>query len=210
MSAGPDKAVTLTLCAISQGAEGADARLTETLYERMRGRARQLLSKERPGHAFSPTVLVHEAYLRLTDGRLPPAQRSHFFHAAALAMRRILVDHARERDAAKRGGDRVRVGLTGVLSAAVADDQQDPIRLLALNEALDRLADFAPRAYRVVLYRVFGGYGMEEIADILDVTVRTVGRDWLTARDWLWQQFSERTDDAVKPEADTPDGSDEP
>jgi RNA polymerase sigma factor (TIGR02999 family) len=150
----------------------------------LRRAAARLLQKERVGHTLSPTDLVHEAWLRLADSAPDRiAGRKHFIGLAVRLMQRILIDHARRRLAAKRGGGEVPVTLEelGVAPAL------PPEELLALTDALERLEALNPRLRTVVEYSFFGGLEEQEIADLLNVTTRTVQRDWVRARAWLHQ-----------------------
>jgi len=158
--------------------------LTPVLYDELRRVAHLQLRRERPDHTLGTTALVHEAYLKLADQtRASFADRAHFLATAAVAMRRVLVDHARTRSREKRGGERVPVTFDEEL--ALAGDSCDG--LLELDDALDRLAAIAPRLARVVECRFFGGLSDEETADALGTTARTVRRDWVKARGWLYQ-----------------------
>jgi RNA polymerase sigma factor (TIGR02999 family) len=156
------------------------------VYRELRGLAAAYLRRERPGHTLQPTALVHEAYLKLVDQtRLEPQNRAHFFAIAANLMRQILVNHARQRGAQKRGG-----GNKVVLeddAAAVAPREVD---LLALDEALDALSRLDARQSRIVELRFFAGLTEEEIAKVLGVSEITVKRDWRLARAALYQHLS--------------------
>ncbi len=156
--------------------------------------AHRYMSKERPGHTLQTTVLVHDAYLELADKTHPHWQnRAHFFAVAAQLMRRIMVDHARQRQAQKRGGGALKVTLDE--SALVAEPRA--VELLALDEALEKLAAFDRRKADVVEMRYFGGLTTEEIADVLKVHVNTVLRDWNAARAWLFATLSGENVDAI-------------
>ena len=156
--------------------------------------AHRYMSKERPGHTLQTTVLVNDAYLQLADQKHPQWQnRSHFFAIAAQLMRRIMVDHARQRQALKRGGGAMKVTLDE--SAHVAASRA--VELLALDEALETLARFDKRKADVVEMRYFGGLTMEEIADVLKVHVNTVTREWSAARAWLFATLSGKDMDAI-------------
>src|SRR3712207_2732365 len=145
------------------------------------------MSRERPGHTLQTTVLVNDAYLQLADQKHPQWQnRAHFFAVAAQLMRRIMVDHARQRQALKRGGGAMKVTLDESAHAA----QSRAVELLALDEALEKLAAFDKRKADVVEMRYFGGLTMEEIADVLKVHVNTVTREWSAARAWLFATLS--------------------
>ena len=158
--------------------------LMPLVYAELRDRAARFLAVERPGHTLQPTALVHEAYARLAARGATFASRLHFFHAAALAMRRILIDHAKLRRGAKRGGGRARMDLDNV---DVADRSPDAMDWLALDEALRALADVSPRQAKVVSLRFFAGCAEREIAQMLNVSEPTVRRDWTGARLWLYR-----------------------
>lgn len=162
------------------GSPGAVERLTALLYDELRHIAGRLLRAERPDHTLQPTALVNEAYLRLVGQREGSwSGRSHFLAIAARVMRRVLVDHARRRAASKRDPHRL---LTGWPSGR---PDSDPLDLLSLEEALSRLAVMDERVARVVELRYFGGLEVEEAAEVLGVSARTVKRDWRLARAWL-------------------------
>jgi len=156
--------------------------LMEAVYPELKRMAAGLMRRERPGHTLQPTALVHEAYMALVDRTQVDWQsRAHFFGAAANAMRRILVDHARARGAQKRGGDVERVTFDEGLGHGAARD----VALLDLDRALERFATLDPRAARIVELRVFAGLTVPEVAEVLGVSPRTVGNDWAMARMWL-------------------------
>ncbi len=170
----------------SAGDPRALDRLTPLVYEELRHQAARYLRRERRSHTLQTTALIHEAYLRLIDAKdMHWQSRAHFFAIAANLMRRILVDHARRRDADKRGGSRVRVQLDEAL--AVADEAD--VDLLAIDEALDRLAVIDPQQARVVELRFFSGLSVEETAAALGVSPKTVKRDWSVARAWLRREI---------------------
>jgi RNA polymerase sigma factor (TIGR02999 family) len=140
---------------------------------------------QRPGHTLQPTALVNEAFLRLVDSdKVNWQDRSHFFAVSAQLMRRILVDLARRKNSAKRGGDRVQVTLTD--GAKISDPSAD---VVGLDEALQRLAAFSPRQSQIVELRYFGGLTEEQIAEALDLSIRTIRRDWSLARAWLFREL---------------------
>ncbi len=156
------------------------------LYGELRRRAAAYLRRERPGHTLQPTALVHEAYLRLIDQRTAWQNRIQFVAMAAQMMRRILVDHARRHQMAKRSGQWVRVEF---------DDDQLPTTqhgfdVLTMDGLLARLAAFDPRKSRVIELRYFGGLSLDETATVLHISRATVDRDWRAARAWLYQQLT--------------------
>ncbi|MEZ5063519.1 MAG: ECF-type sigma factor [bacterium] len=163
-------------------------RVVRLLYDELRGLARDRLRNERVGHTLSPTALVNEAYLRLArQHRIPAGSRAQFFGVAAKTMRRVLVDYARTRKRLKRGGDQVAVPLEDV-EAFLSDEEADEI--LSLEEALERLAAANERAAEVVELRFFAGLTVEEIAERLGVSGKTIQRDWITARAWLRKEVA--------------------
>jgi RNA polymerase sigma factor (TIGR02999 family) len=171
------------LAAYQNGDESAFDRLISLLYDDLLQVARRHLRGERSGHTLSTTALVHEAYLRLAgDAGGEWRDRAQFLAFVSRAMRHVLVDHARRRGAGKRGGGRVQVTLRTDVGAAV---EEQTIDLLALDHALDRLADRDPRLARVVECRFFGGMTAEETAEALGISLRTVERDWMRARAYL-------------------------
>lgn len=156
------------------------------LNTELRRMAAGYLQRERIDHTLQPTALVNEAYLRLAGADSPSWQnRAHFFGAAARAMRQILVDHARARRRVKRQGDRTRVELNESMAAV----EMDPDDLIALNDALERLRRVDERSVRVVELRFFIGMGVDEAAGVLEVSSKTVDRDWNFARAWLEKQL---------------------
>ena len=186
--AGPREGeITRLLEAVNEGRREAWEELLPAVYDELRKVAGGLMKAERAGHTLQPTALVHEAYVRLAGQRGEWDGRRHFFAAAAGAMRRLLVDHARRRDAEKRGGDWARVSLAAAGSApgAVVD-----VDVLALHEALELLAERSERQARVVELRYFGGLTLEEAAEHLGITPRQAKGDWLVARTWLFKRLS--------------------
>jgi RNA polymerase sigma factor (TIGR02999 family) len=168
------------------GDERALDRLTPLVYEELRQQAARYLRKERPGHSLQATALINEAFLRLIDVKDVQWQnRAHFFAIAANLMRRILVDHARRRDAEKRGGSQMRLTLDEALAVA----KEPEVDLLAIDEALDRLAAIDEQQARVVELRFFSGLSVEETAAALGVSPKTVKRDWSVARAWLRREI---------------------
>lgn len=185
------EAITEALCALRNGAPDAMDRLVPLVYEQLRRIAHLQLRAEPVGHTFSTTALVHEAYLKLVDQtRAEWQDRGHFFAVASGAMRRILVDYARRYRAARRGG-----GDNGAPARPVPlDDTEIPVAeradaLVALDEALERLGQLDARQARVVECRFFGGLTEEETAAALGISQRTVAREWVTARGWLYQEL---------------------
>jgi RNA polymerase sigma factor (TIGR02999 family) len=173
--------VTRILSAIEQGDPTAAKELLPLVYEELRKLAAARMISETPGHTLQATALVHEAYLRLLGGETPRVfrDRRHFFAAAATAMRRILIDRARARLAEKNGGDRRRVPLKDL-----ADSTPDA-ELLALEEALQRLAEQDPLKARLVELRYFAGLTGDEAAEVLEISPSTADRHWVFARAWL-------------------------
>jgi RNA polymerase sigma factor (TIGR02999 family) len=182
--------VTALLDQWNDGDPEALKQLLERLYPELRRLADGLLRHERGDHTLQPTALVHEAYIRLTGLReMRIESRRHFYGAAAGAMRRILVDHARQRSAQKRGGaDLQRAPIELALNAAI-DLNLDFERL---EEALQELAAFAPDKARIVELRYFAGLSIQETADVLDIAPATVKRHWTYARAWLFRALSTR------------------
>ena len=164
-------------------------RLLPLVYDELRHLARRQLGRAGPA-TLRPTELVHEAYAKLVGGAsVPASSRAHFFGAAARAMRQVLVDRARARGAQKRPPAAGRVTLDGPLADETADDEA--VRVLAVHDALERYAGLDARGARVVELRYFGGLTLAETAATLDVTIRTVTRDWRAARTWLYQALAD-------------------
>ena len=183
----PQQQVTQLLGEWRGGDTGALEKLIPLVQPELQRLAQHYMSRERPGHTLQATALLDDAYLQLADKTHPQWQnRAHFFAVAAQLMRRIMVDHARQRQALKRGGGAIRVTLDE--GVAVTETRAD--ELLALDEALEKLAAFDQRKARVVEMRYFGGLTMEEIADVLKLHVNTVTRDWIGARAWLFAALS--------------------
>jgi RNA polymerase sigma factor (TIGR02999 family) len=175
--------VTRLLERASGGDSGAIDKLLPLIYEELKIVARSFMRGERPEHTLQTTALVHETYLRLVDvRRVDWRGRAHFVAMAARLMRRILVDHARRRQAAKRGGDLHQAPLDEEI-VFLSDEQSDEI--LALEEALSRLQELDARQTRVVELRFFGGLSVAETAAVLEISEKTVKRDWAVARAWL-------------------------
>ncbi len=179
----PRSEITRLLAAVRDGERQALDRLLPLVYDELRSLARRQMGRERPDHTLHSTALVHEAYLKLAGaGGVEAADRNHFLAIAARAMRQVLVDHARRRLAAKRGGD--------WQVTTLADGHQAvefrPEEMLALDRALERLE---PRQRQVVEYRFFAGMEEAEIAAVLGMSERTVRRDWVKARAWLYREL---------------------
>ena len=173
---------------------GGDAtaleKLTPLIYDELHRVARRLMRHERGDHTLQATALVNEAYARLVDQRNVRWQnRAHFFAIAARLMRRILIDYARQRHYAKRGGGAPKVSLD---EALVLSDER-AAELVALDEALDRLASIDPQQGRVVELRFFGGLTVEETAEVLKISYDMVKREWSTAKAWLFREMSSET-----------------
>jgi RNA polymerase sigma factor (TIGR02999 family) len=180
--------ITALLLAWSEGDESARSRLVEAVYGELRRVAQRQLRQERPDHSFTPTALVHEAYLKLIDQRRVRWQnRAHFFAIAAHVMRRLLVDHARARATAKR--DR---GVTIALDGVDVGSPPPDVDLLALDAALDKLGQLDARQSQLVELRFFAGLTVDETAAVLDVAPITVKREWALARAWLFRELSGR------------------
>ena len=175
--------VTQLLNKAQQGDRESLDKLLPLVYQELRRAAASQLQRERDNHTLQPTALVHEAYLRLIDQRRADwSNRAQFLGLAASMMRRILVNHARDRVAAKRGGGAERVSLSLVDAASGGPD----VELIALEDALERLAALDPRKARVVELKFFGGLTIQEIAEVLQVSGATVEREWSFARAWLY------------------------
>lgn len=158
------------------------SKLMPVVYDELRRLARNYLRRERPGQTLQATALVNEAYLRLMrDKRHPWQNRTHFFAIAANSMRQILVERARARNAAKRGGSQIRISMTDAVAAA----PEQPVDLLLLDQALTRLAALDAQQARIVELRFFTGLSIEETAEAMEISPATVKRDWSMARAWL-------------------------
>src|SRR6267143_2430498 len=169
-----------------QGDQAALNRLAPLVYDELRRIAHRYVQRERNGHTLGTTALVHEAYLRLAgQKKIEWQNRAHFFAVTAQVMRHILIDHARRRHYAKHGGDMQRISLAeaGLMSGESARE------LVELDSALDELAKIDLRKSRVVELRYFGGLGLQETADVLQISVMTVRRDWRAAKAWLFRRM---------------------
>ena len=189
MEAGPRQDLTLILGRARNGDERAKGELISLIYEELRQVASRFMRGERASHTLSPTAVVHEAVIRLLGDAVfdKAVDRNYLFASAARAMRQVLIDHARRRAADRRGGGRRRVPLD-----LVADYfEEQGLDVVAVHEALDRLADLNERQSQVMTLRYFGGLTVPEVAAALGVSVVTVERDWRLARAWLGAQLAE-------------------
>jgi RNA polymerase sigma factor (TIGR02999 family) len=178
--------ITQLLVAWSNGDRAALEEMIPLVFEELHRQAERYLRHERPGHILQPTALVNEAYLRLIDcENIQWQNRAHFFAVSAQLMRRILVDFARERESAKRGGGHHQISLSEVANIT----PERSVDLVALDLALDTLTELDPRQSRVVELRFFGGLKLSEIAEVLGVSLGTVRRDWSLAQAWLFNEL---------------------
>jgi RNA polymerase sigma factor (TIGR02999 family) len=179
--------VTQLLIGWSKGDKEALDALLPLVYEELRQQASRYLRRERVGHTLQTTALIHEAYLKLVDQKNVHWQnRAHFFGIAAQLMRRILVDHARSKKRAKRGGSDIRVSFNEANALAPVQD----LDIVALDEALARLAEVDEQQSRIVELRFFSGLTVEETAEVLSISPATVKRDWSMAKAWLHREIS--------------------
>ena len=186
MSPSPHE-VTQLLAAWNSGDQVARDELMTVVYQELHRLAHHYMQRESPGHTLQTSALVNEAFLRLVDQRdVQWRNRAHFFGIAAQMMRRILVDHARSRQYAKRGGGAHEMSLDEAL--IVSDERSAEV--MALDETLERLAAFDPRKSQIVEFRFFGGLSIEETAEVLAVSPGTVMRDWTLAKAWLRREMS--------------------
>lgn len=184
-------AVTRLLAAVHSGDPRASEQLLPLIYDELRKLARSYMKHESEGHTIQATALVHEAYMRLVGSAdVSWDNRGHFFAAAALAMRRILVERARSRGRIKRGGDRQRVELADHAGAS----EESPVDLVALDGALRKLEAFDQRKSEVVMLKYFAGLTNEEVAAALGVSSATVRNEWTFARAWLMRELSQAED----------------
>jgi len=180
---------TRLLNAVEQGDPRAAEELLPLVYEELRRLAAAKMALESPGHTLQPTALVHEAWLRLTgDENRRWNDRTHFFAAAAEAMRRILVDNARRKRAQRHGGGQLRVEMPEIAVASAPNDDQ----LLAVNDALDKFATLDPQKAELVKLRYFVGMTVEEAAEVLGISKATAKRHWAYARAWLFEEIRAR------------------
>jgi RNA polymerase sigma factor (TIGR02999 family) len=184
--AGAQPGVTELLRGWSRGDPGALDQLLPIVYRELRRRAASYLRRERKNHTLVATALVHEAYLRLVDQRADYQNRSHFFAVAASMMRRVLVDHARARAAAKRPRPELQISLDGATPAV----EPQAFELLGLDLALDQLAALDARQAQIVELRYFGGLTAEETAEVVGVSLTTIKREWSLAKAWLYRHLT--------------------
>ena len=185
----PQRDVTQLLVAWGNGNADAGEELLAAVYTELHSQASRAMRREAVDHTLQATALVHEAYLRLIDQRrIQWRNRAQFFGVAAQLMRRILVDHARGRDAAKRGGGVATITLEDV-DAAAERSTSDAVDVLALHDAIEKLAAMDPDQARVVELRYFGGMSIEETAEVMDISPATVKREWAVARAWLKREL---------------------
>ena len=190
----PRQEVTQVLVDWNKGDQNAPDRLMPLVYDELRKLARSYLQRERSDHTLQATGLVHEAYLRLVDeSSMTWQNRAHFFAVAAQVMRRILVDYARSHRAEKRGGAREKLEF----DEALAPSGERAVDLIALDDALQDLVTFDPRQSRIVELRFFGGLTNEEIGDVLQVSPRTIKREWRLAKAWLRREIVNEEPDAA-------------
>lgn len=185
MSVQGDAGVTRLLVQWTEGNKQAMEELLPLVYDELRRLARSYLQRERQGHTLQSTALVHEAYMRLVDQNVSWQSRAHFFGIAAQMMRRILVDHARSKNAAKRGDGAYQVTLDEGLVAAEERD----VNVLALDEALTKLAALDEQQSRIVELRFFAGLSIEDTSEVLKISPATVKRDWAMAKAWLHREM---------------------
>jgi len=185
----PMSDVTLVLEAVRRGEKQASEELLPMVYEELRRVAATRMARESAGHTLQPTALVHEAWVRLIeDGSRTWENRAHFFGAASEAMRRILIERARRKSRLRHGGAQQRVDLAELdVAAAVPDD-----KILLVDEALERLEEEDPETARVVVLKFFGGLTNEEIVQIIGTSDRTVRRQWIYAKAWLFNWIRKR------------------
>ena len=185
MTIASQQEVTRLLVRLTDGDRGVLDELLPVVYGELRKLASSYLRRERVGHTLQPTALVHEAYMRLVDQTQVQWQnRAHFFGVAAQMMRRILVDHARAHEAEKRGGEFQKLSLDENIDVSGERD----VNLVALDDALNLLAEVDPQKMKIVELRFFGGLSVEETAEVLGVSAPTVKRQWRMAKAWLYGQ----------------------
>jgi len=184
--------VTNLLMRLKLGDKAASDRLFQIVYGELRRLAGAYMARERSDHTLQPTALVHEVFLKLVGQQnLTLKDRAHFFGVAANMMRRVLIDHARAHQRIRRGGSRKRV----TLEDAFVFVPEKSAELISLDEALLRLESFDPRQGKIVELRFFGGFSVEETADLLEIAPRTVEREWSIARAWLYMELNRNRDE---------------
>lgn len=194
MTSPPSQEVTQLLRAWSNGDKGALERLAPLVHKELHRLARRYMAGERPGHTLQVTALVNEAYLRLIDAsQMRWQNRAHFFGVAAQLMRQILVDFARSRESQKRGGEVIHIPL----DEALVVSKEKEADLVALDDALKALATIDPRRSQLVELRFFGGLSVEETAEVLKTSPRTVLREWSLAQAWLYRELRQGTNKRV-------------
>jgi len=179
--------ITRLLKELNSGKEGAEDELLHLLYNELRTMARHFMRGERAGHTLQTTALVHEAYIRLCGSTSPLENKAHFIRLAARAMRHVLIDHARRRNYQKRGGKESHQRLTDIIDAF---QEANTVDLIALDQALSRLSALDPRGVQVVELRFFAGLTVEQTAEVLDISPRTVKGDWHMTRAWLKKELN--------------------
>lgn len=180
--------ITQLLLEWRNGEHTAFEKLVPIVYDELRRLARAFMRRQNPGHTLQTTALVNEAYLRLVDSdKVNWQSRTHFFAISAQLMRRILVDAARRKQSQKRGGDRLQVTLDERFDIPLENETD----MVALDDALKRLAAFSPRQSRIVELRYFGGLTEEQVAETMEISSRTVRRDWSLARAWLYRELTQ-------------------
>ena len=183
----PSPQITELLAAARGGDEAAGEAVARAVHDELRSLAAAYLRRERPDHTLQPTALVHEAYLRmLGQSQVEWRNRSHFFGIAAQAMRRLLVDHARKNLAARRDG-----GVAVTLDEGIEGSESAGYDVLGVHEALNALAKLDPRQAQIVELKFFVGLSLDEIAEVVEVSVATVSREWAMARAWLQQELAD-------------------
>lgn len=179
--------ITQLLLAWGEGDEMALERLMPFVYSELKKLAGYHMKNQKPGHTLQATALVNEAYVRLIDSsRVRWQNRAHFFAMSSQLMRRVLIDFARAKNSKKRGGDEIQVTYDEMLPVAVKKENE----LLALDDALNRLEELSPRQAKIVEMKYFGGLTEEEIGTAMDISARTVRREWSAARAWLYLDLS--------------------
>jgi len=177
------------LDAVTSGDHSREPQLIELVYKDLRKLAQHYMQQETVGHTLQPTALVHEAFLKLINQpQIDERSRSHFFAIGAQAMRRILVNHARNKSRLKRGGDRLKLSLDEALTVSSKSDED----VLALDGALEKLAEIDPRRAQIVELRFFGGMTVEETAVAMGMSKRAVEREWTACRAWLRRELAEQ------------------